>query len=150
MRTELHDPWDFHLHHVIRGFALFLSAGSLTHVSTRDRLFGFTPPLGENRISPAHLMIENKHLFGLEMLFHPIFHVLYIGLGDDGGVFEISVGVRDLLLHNFEAMYVQGKLRFSAANVSNVYVFYISIFDIGLSSVRQMIDGDVERERLLS
>ena len=119
-------------------------------MSARDRLFGFTPPLGENGISSAHLMVENIYLFRLESFFNPGLHVLYIGLGDDGGFFEIIVGIRECLLYNFEPMYVQIKLALSAANVSNAYVFYISIFNVGLSSVRQMIDGDVDRERFFS
>lgn len=150
MRTELHDLWDFHLHYVIAGFSVFIPTGSLTNVSTRDRLFGFTPPLSENRVSPAHLMIKNKYLFGLEVLFHPMFHVLYISSGYEGGVFEIIVGIRNLLLCKLEPMDVQRKVRFSAANVSHAYTFYIFIFHIGLSCTRQMIDGDVDREGFFS
>ena len=129
---------------------LILRAGSLTNVSTRDGLFRFAPPLSEYGISPAHLVVENKHILGLEVLFHPVFHMLYIGLGDDGGVFEIIVGIRNTLLYDLEPMYVQGELGLPSTNVSNAYSFYISILHIGLSSAWQMIDGYVDREGFLS
>ena len=119
-------------------------------MSTRDRLFRFTPPLSEIRIPSAHLMIEDKHLFGLEALLQPYLHVPYIGPGDDGGVFEFIIGIWELLVYNFKSMSVQTKLRLCAANVGNRYVFHIFIFHIGLFSTRDMLDGDIDRERFLS
>ena len=150
MRTELYDLRDFHLPHVSRGFTLFLPTVSLTNMGSRDRLFGFTASLSENRIPSAHLMIEDKDLFGLEVLFQPVLHVLNIGPGDDGGIFEIFIGIREFLLHNFESMCVQGELRLYATNVGNADVFHIFVFHIGLSSARDVIDRNVHRERLLS
>lgn len=152
MCTEPQDLWDSHLSHVgkvSQGSALFLPGESLTNMSTRDRLIGFTPSLSKMGIPSAHLMIEDKHLFCPEALFHPAFHVLYIGSGDDGGVFEVLIGKGELLRHNFEPMCVQRELRLCTADVRNVYVFP-SILHIGLCSAGDMIDRDIERVRFLS
>ena len=118
-------------------------------MGTRDRLIGFTPSLSKHGIPSAHLMIEDKHLFGLEALFHPAFHILYISSGDDGSVFEVVIGIRELLLHKFEAMCVQRELRLCAANVGNAYIFPY-VLHIRLCSASDMIDRDIERERFLS
>ena len=55
-------------------------------------------------------MVKQKYTFGLELFFRLVFHVLYIGLADDGDVFDIVVGIRNVLLQNFEYIYVREEM----------------------------------------